>query len=146
LETARAGCGGECFVAESSWVLRYTVSQQTEPRSEQRVAREGLLEVRVSERGRTCIIAAVGDLDRSTAALLEQTLVEAETTDARAIVVDLSELTFMDSTGLQLILRAHARSQADSNRLSLVRGPERVQRVFQMTGTERLLPFKRFRP
>ena len=70
---------------------------------------------------------------------------EAEATDAHAIVVDLSELTFMDSTGLQLLLKAYARSQADSNRLSLVRGPERVQRVFQMTGTERLLPFRRLR-
>ena len=122
------------------------MSQETERRNERRrLARKGLLEIRVSECDRTCTVAARGDLDRSTVELLDQALVEAEATDAHAIVVDLSELTFMDSTGLQLLLKAYARSQADSNRLSLVRGPERVQRVFRMTGTERLLPFSRLR-
>ena len=95
------------------------------------------------ERDRRCTIAAKGELDRSTVDLLNQAILEAEATTAREIVVDLSPLEFMDSSGLRLILMAHARSQADSNRLSLVRGRGQVQRVFQLTGTERLLPFRR---
>ena len=95
------------------------------------------------ERDRRCTIAAKGELDRSTVDLLNQAILEAEATTAREIVVDLSPLEFMDSSGVRLMLMAHARSQADSNRLSLVRGRGRVQRVFQRTGTERLLPFRR---
>ena len=95
------------------------------------------------ERDRSCTIAAKGQLDRSTVDLLNQAILEAEATTAREIVVDLSPLEFMDSSGLRLILMAHARSQADSNRLTLVRGRGQVQRVFQLTGTERLLPFRR---
>ena len=65
----------------------------------------------------------------------------AEATDAKRIVIDLSAVTFMDSSGLKSLLQAQARSQADSNRLRLVRPPRRVQRVFELTNTEGLLPF-----
>ena len=47
----------------------------------------------------------------------------------------------MDSTGLHLLLAAHARSQADSDRMRFVRGPRAVHRVFELTGTESELPF-----
>ena len=87
------------------------------------------------------VVAAAGDVDASTSKRLEEALKTAEASDARRIVLDLSEVTFLDSTGLDLLLRAQARSRADSNRLRLVRGPRRVQRVFELTNTEELLPF-----
>lgn len=73
--------------------------------------------------------------------LLEAEVRRAEATDAKRIVIDLSAVTFMDSSGLKSLLQAQARSQADSNRLRLVRPPRRVQRVFELTNTEGLLPF-----
>ena len=82
-----------------------------------------------------------GELDIATGALLEEELEKAEATSAREIVLDLSELTFMDSTGVKLVLTDHRRSREDSDRLSIVRGPRQVQRVFQLTGTEFHLPF-----
>lgn len=45
-----------------------------------------------------------------------------EATDARAIVLDLAGLTFLSSSGIHLLLRAKARSRADSNGLTLLRG------------------------
>ncbi len=56
-------------------------------------------------------------------------------------MLDLSGLTFMDSTGARLVLQANARSRADSCRLTLLRGPRAVQRVFELTGLTELLPF-----
>jgi anti-anti-sigma factor len=82
-----------------------------------------------------------GELDLATHAELERELLRVEATDVRSIVVDLSGLTFMDSTGIRLLLNADARSRADSNRLSLRRGPFAVQRVFELTGVVDLLPF-----
>jgi anti-anti-sigma factor len=86
-------------------------------------------------------IVPSGELDMSTAGELEDAVREAEATAAKRIVIDLGEVTFMDSTGLKVLLEAAARSQANSNRLRLIRGPRRVQRVFALTKTEEKLPF-----
>jgi len=59
------------------------------------------------------------------------------------LVLDLRGLSFIDSTGLQFVLRLAADSTRDGWNLSLIPGASVVQRVFQMTGTEERLPFKR---
>ncbi len=57
------------------------------------------------------------------------------------IVLDLTALRFMDSTGLRSILRADAVVRAAGRKLALVDGPEPVRRVFDITGMRRLLRF-----
>jgi anti-anti-sigma factor len=106
-----------------------------------RVIRKGVFAASVSESAGRCVVALSGDLDASTVDALDEALGYAEASAAEEIVVDLSQLAFMDSSGLRLILAAHARSQADSDRMRLVRGPRRVQRVFELTGMESRLPF-----
>jgi len=88
-----------------------------------------------------CVIAPIGDLDLSSVAALDAEVRAVEATDVDQIIIDLSGVTFMDSTGLRLLVQADARSRADSNRLRLVRGSRRVQRVFELTNTEAMLPF-----
>ena len=46
----------------------------------------------------------------------------------------------MDSSGLRIILAEHARAQEAGRKLSIVRGPAAVHRVFELTGTAELLP------
>lgn len=87
------------------------------------------------------VIAVAGDLDLSGIPAMQAEVSKAESSDARRIVIDLSAVTFMDSAGMKLLLQAHARSRAEADRLRLVRGPRRVQRVFEMTNTDALLPF-----
>jgi anti-anti-sigma factor len=101
----------------------------------------GLLSVEVARDDHRLVITPVGEVDRSTSEKLDDAVRAAEATDAKRIVVDLSEVTFMDSSGLKLLLEANARSQADPNRLMLIRGSRRVQRVFEATKTEEKLPF-----
>ena len=57
-------------------------------------------------------ISVQGELDLATADLLERELVRVEGSDALSIVLDLSGLTFVDSTGVRLLISAHARSRA----------------------------------
>lgn len=100
-----------------------------------------LLSVHVTRDEDQLAITPTGDVDMSTAGKLDDAVRTAEATDAKRIVIDLSEVTFMDSTGLKLLLEAGARARANSNRLRLIRGSRRVQRVFELTKTEEILPF-----
>jgi anti-anti-sigma factor len=57
------------------------------------------------------------------------------------IVVDLSELAFIDSSGITALLRLEARSRADSDRLVFLRGTPAVQRVLALCGVDGQLKF-----
>ena len=55
------------------------------------------------------------------------------------LVLDLREVTFLDSSGLRLLLRLDERQRSNGNRMVLVQGGRRVARVFELTGAgERL--------
>jgi anti-anti-sigma factor len=58
-----------------------------------------------------------------------------------AVVVDLRELTFIDSSGLRAILDGHARIAARGVEVTFLKPAGRLMRVFEVTGTDRLLPF-----
>ena len=103
--------------------------------------RFGYLELRAERSGDEHVIALSGELDLDCADRVTQELLRAEATDARRIVLDLSDLRFMDSTGIRLILAADARSRMDGDRLVLIRGPRSVHRVFELTGVAERLPF-----
>jgi anti-sigma B factor antagonist len=104
-------------------------------------SRFGFLELRTERNDDEHVIALVGELDLDGAERVAQELRRAEQTDARRIVLDLSHLQFIDSSGVRLILAADERSRRDGERLALIRGPQPVQRVFELTGVTERLPF-----
>jgi anti-anti-sigma factor len=55
------------------------------------------------------------------------------------LVLDLSDLTFLDSTGLRTVVTADERARENGRRLVVVRGPDAVQRVFAITRLEERL-------
>jgi anti-sigma B factor antagonist len=82
-----------------------------------------------------------GELDISTVPLLEQRLREARDGGGRTLVVDLSELEFMDSTGLTLLVRWARGAARDGYDLALVRGEARVHRLFELTALDSVFAF-----
>lgn len=108
---------------------------------ERKEARAGTLAVTVSHEGGERALELFGELDLATAATLEGELQAAEASGAHTVVLDLSGLTFMDSTGLRTILVAERRLTGAGRRLCLVRGPRAVDRVFTLTGADRRLQF-----
>jgi anti-sigma B factor antagonist len=87
-------------------------------------------------------VCLFGELDIATADGVEEELSRVEQTDAPEIVIDLSGLTVLDSSGVRLLLNAQARAQRfGSDRLTLRRGPEQVQRVLELSGVDEMLPF-----
>lgn len=78
-----------------------------------------------------------GELDLSAAAELERTLRQAQ---ARAsVVLDLRELTFVDSSGLHVIVNANARAIRAYGRLVVVRGARELDRLLTVIGLCELL-------
>lgn len=95
--------------------------------------------VEVHTEGRATVIAVGGELDLASAPALESELEAATQSDAALLVLDLRELEFMDSTGLSVIVKAHQRLSEEGRALSVVRGPQQVQRLLDLTGVaERL--------
>jgi anti-sigma B factor antagonist len=115
--------------------------EQHQPSRGTRIIKLGQLSVRSEREDAVQTILVCGELDLATAGVVQDELERVEATDVRSIVVDLSRLTFMDSTGIRLLLNAQARSRADAKRLRLLRGPAAVQRALELTGVVDLLPF-----
>lgn len=90
-------------------------------------------EVTVEQRGGTVHVALVGELDISTATRLEDELARQEAERPSLIVLDLQRLTFMDSTGLRLLISADTRAREEGRSLAIVPGNEMVQRVMRLT-------------
>ena len=101
----------------------------------------GRLHIHSERDGDVHAIELRGEFDLAYARDVEHELKRVEATDARSIILDLSGLTFLDSTGIRLILEAQVRSQQDANRLVLLRAPRMVQRVFTIAGVDKMLPF-----
>jgi stage II sporulation protein AA (anti-sigma F factor antagonist) len=117
------------------------MTEPSEPSPPVEPLKFGELELTSERDGDVHSIRLTGELDVATAGRVEDVLRDAESGDADAIVLDLSGLTFMDSTGVRLVLSANARSRADSNRFALRRGSPAVQRVFELSGVADTLPF-----
>jgi anti-anti-sigma factor len=116
------------------------VSQRTPARAEH-IVTLGVLSMRSERDGDVHTITLSGEIDLSNAADVERELMSVEATDAGVILVDLSGLTFMDSTAIRLLVSACARSRAGSGRLALRRPSDGVGRVLRIAGIEHLLPF-----
>jgi anti-sigma B factor antagonist len=87
-------------------------------------------------------VAVSGELDLSSALVFEDELRRIEEqTKPTLLVLDLRLLKFMDSTGLRLILSAHARAINKGRKLAIVEGGDAVRRIFRLTGVLERLNF-----
>lgn len=74
-----------------------------------------------------------GELDIASTPEFEQVLNEAGGR-AALVIVDLRELSFMDSTGVRAIIEADARARSSARGLAVVRGPSQINRLFELVG------------
>ena len=91
-----------------------------------------------SRNGVACV-AVRGELDMATAQRLDGCLEPFEGDGLSAIVLDLRELTFIDSSGLRALLRASDRATTNQHRLILVGANPAARRFFEITRTQSLL-------
>ena len=92
--------------------------------------------------GDTFIVALSGELDSASEPTVRDALARADQAEPRRLIIDLRELTFIDSTGLHLLASVceHCRREG-LPQLHVRPAPEPVHRIFQLTGLEQRLPF-----
>jgi anti-anti-sigma factor len=98
---------------------------------------ESNFEVDVKEEARGTVVTVSGELDVASSQALEHEL--AKLHGVATVVVDLRGLTFIDSTGLGVLVRAHQVAREQGCRFGLVRGSGQVQRLFSLTGLDQEL-------
>jgi anti-sigma B factor antagonist len=95
--------------------------------------------VDVQRRNGSAIVRPHGELDLATVAPLLAALEDIE--NAGRLVLDLRGLTFLDSSGLRMLVSLHRRSQRDGFQLMLVAPGAPADRAIQLSGLDHVLPF-----
>ncbi len=102
-----------------------------------------LLRMEVERKRLSARLAPVGEIDLFTSPELAKCL-EALSEDpaVRQVTVDLSAVSFLDGSGLQVLLTADSVARRDGFDLSFIRPPPHIHRLFVLTGMDRHLSFR----
>jgi anti-anti-sigma factor len=102
----------------------------------------GVLRISCVFHNGTASVTLEGELDLASAAQMEERLAAIEDRRPARLIIDLSQLAFIDSTGLRLLLQADARAREQQYELLLRPGAPSIQRVFEVTGALQILRFE----
>lgn len=97
--------------------------------------------VDVSRKDDNARLRLTGELDLATTPILQAEIAALRATGSRSLVLDLTGLHFIDSSGLHCILDWDAESRMDGFSIALIQGPPAVRRIFELTNTDTLLRF-----
>ena len=97
--------------------------------------------IRTEPTAATSAVAVIGELDLAVAPDLEAAIADAFACASERVVIDLSGATFIDSSGITALLRAHRHALARSVALAIIPAPDPVQSVFGLVGVDSVLPF-----
>ena len=96
-----------------------------------------------TQSGATAQLALSGDLDMSATFRLEPTLDRLLSSgQVGEVVLDLSDVQFVDSSGLGLLLATNERSREAGTPMAIVGPSPEVRRVFRLAGVEGVLPLR----
>ena len=99
------------------------------------------LSIRMIQDGERVTLALAGELELATAPLVGQAVVETLRSRPPELVLDLAGLGFMDLSGLRAVLLAQSLCETSKCPFYLVNGTPQVQKLFDITGLTRTLPF-----
>jgi anti-sigma B factor antagonist len=99
------------------------------------------LELHDQASGARHVLALSGELDMASSPALEEAVRGICTGSAEALTVDLSRLTFMDSTGLRVVLLTKELCERHGCEFLVIPGPAQIQRLFEVAGILERLPF-----
>jgi anti-sigma B factor antagonist len=96
------------------------------------------VDIRAEHNGEALVFRLKGSLDLATSPSVRAALVEAADEGKHDIIVDLSQLEFIDSTGLGALIGAHRRALEHGGRVRLIVNDGPIQRLLNITGLMRI--------
>jgi anti-sigma B factor antagonist len=100
----------------------------------------GDLSLRTAQVGQRTVVAAAGEIDLITAQRVEKAADEALDAGAHDLWIDLSDVEFIDSTGIHALLQVRSRVEALNRRLAVICPVGPIRRAFALTGLDEALP------
>ncbi len=97
-----------------------------------------LLRVDVQDRDHHAVVAAVGEIDASTASLVSDAA-QTALDEGRRVLLDLAQVTFIDSTGLGMLVKVHRAALCAGSNLALVRATPQTRKLVRVLGLDTLL-------
>jgi anti-sigma B factor antagonist len=85
-------------------------------------------------------VCPAGEIDLDTVSQVRDRMDELRAAGFKRLILDLRAVTFLDSTGIRLVLETDASARADGFEFGLIEGPAKVQRAFEITGLPSALP------
>ena len=98
-----------------------------------------LVTIDVSVSGSTAVLVAAGEIDSTSAPVLRQHLDTLLEDDLQELVIDLGQVSFLDSAGLCVLANAHRRAVRQDVRMRVLAATRAVVRPLQITGLWSLL-------
>ncbi|HZZ97514.1 MAG TPA: STAS domain-containing protein [Jatrophihabitantaceae bacterium] len=90
--------------------------------------------------GTVTVVAVDGDVDMSTAPQLEERLSALSSGGARNLIIDLTDVEFLDSSALGVLVGIHKQVSAAGGTIKLVCGHPRIERIFAITRLTEVIP------
>jgi anti-sigma B factor antagonist len=97
-------------------------------------------EIGVQNREGVLIVTVSGDFDLSASQEFGRVFAELGADDLREVQIDLRPVSFIDSSGLRMLVEAEQIARERAVALRIVRGGSAVERVLKVTGLDKVLP------
>jgi anti-sigma B factor antagonist len=98
------------------------------------------LDVRTEQAGASCTVALAGEIDVYTSPRLKQELLDLIDGGCVDIVIDLDALSFIDSSGLGVLVSGLRRAKEHGGTLRLICTNESILKIFRITGLDKVFP------
>ncbi len=86
----------------------------------------------------TCVLDIEGEVDVYTSPQLKQDLVHLAENGTKRVIINLSKVEYLDSTGLGVLIGGLKRLRESGGNLALVGPGMRIQRIFEITGLNKI--------
>jgi anti-sigma B factor antagonist len=86
------------------------------------------------------VVEVAGEVDLANAHQLSEVVDAATSGPHRIVIVDLTQLSFMDSTGLSAVVRSQKHATTLGVRIAVVANTRRIRDLFAITGLDALIP------
>lgn len=104
---------------------------------------DDIASVSIDDLGATMVLRMAGEIDASTDDVVSGPLFACLDTAPQSVIIDMTNVEFIGSTGLNMLVRAYQTARSRAVRLLIVEGTHAVARAVEVSGLDAYLPLSR---